>query len=179
MKGNLGDKPLNKYSCKYRLLYSFETFAEYNYPRYPFNITGVKTYYYTHDNSFLEIVMNNVRNHCSLANKPKKDRALFYAKQLSILNKVSERFLKIVSEHFEIHTTCEVDVHTNIFADYNIQNHGPVSSAKVQELLSESKLFIVISTLYDGPGPLEAMAAGAVYLQSNIEKNKRIEGFTR
>ena len=177
LRERFGEKRVSRYKCTYRVLDSFGTFAEYNYPSFPITLSPdelawsnydlllpqyLTLYPHTHDNSFLGFVVHDALNSTSLV-KRKKDRALLYAKRTSYVDNDNKRFLKIVSEYFEIHATSLVD--GGNVSGLNIHNHGPVSGAKVQELLSQSKLFIGIGFPYEGPGPLEAMAAGTVYLQ--------------
>ena len=165
-----------KYKCMLRVLDSFGTYPEYNFPWYPHKTPGLKTmwgnhnlilnqiltlYPHTHDNSFLGFVIPFAKKRSSnITNK--KPRALLYAKHFSYVNMFHmKRYLEIVSEYFEIHATC---VNSSRLPSY-IHNHGPVRGEKVQELLSKSNVFIGVGFPYEGPGPLEGMANGVVYLQ--------------
>lgn len=179
LRVNCGERLRNKYKCTYRVLDSFGTFAEYNYANYPsYLLPGGRSKWgqnnliltqfltlfpHTHDNTFLGFVVTNSSNRKNVGEK--KDMALLYAKKTSYLSPDSIEVLKIASTLFEIHATCVLDAYKNIFEKLNIRNHGPVSSERVQQVLSESKLFIGTGFPYEGPGPLEAMQAGTVYIQ--------------
>ena len=174
LKNRFGESSLSKYRCMIRILDSFGTYAEFNFPQYPHKIPGglsgwgrhnllltqfLTLYPHTHDNRFLGFVASNLTKYSSTTNS-KKDRALLYAKRASYI-KNYETYLQIVSEYFEVHATCMNDYNLPSY----IHNHGPVKGKKVQEMLSESKVFIGVGFPYEGPGPIEAMANGAVYLQ--------------
>lgn len=177
LRKNLGGGRLAKYKCKLRILDSFGTFVEFNFPDYPYTIPGGRTGYgllnlvptqiltlypHTHDNRFLGFVSFNM-----VANKTKgvvaegRPKALLYAKQASY-TKNYEEYLKIISEYFEIHATATND---NYELPPFIRNHGSVKQQEVQELLFDSSLFIGVGFPFEGPGPLEAMANGVPYLQ--------------
>ena len=191
LKANLGDSAANAYWCRLRILDSFGTYAEHNDPHYPHMIPGGKSrwglnqflltqvltlYPHTHDNSFLGFVVSS--NNILIKNKTKqeniqkkggKPRALIYAKKAVFLKALPnfERYLHIVSEYFNIHATINGDLPPSV--RNIIHNHGIVSGARVHELLSQSKLFLGMGFPFEGPGPLEAMANGVVYLQPRYQ----------
>lgn len=183
-------------SCMYRVLDSFGTFPEFNFHRHPFQ---EKTVYgnrnllmpqflnffpHTHDNSFLGFVVDNKwktkENNKDMKtmtayDKKKEDIALVYGKQCHYM-KGNQRYIEIVAKYFEVHVTCVDDAPIKYLPTmpFIAVNHGVVNSSRVQELLRNSKIFIGLGFPYEGPGPLEAMAAGTVFLQPkfNPPKNK-------
>lgn len=174
-----GERNFAKYNCKLRLLDSFGTFSEYNYKAYPHIIPGGRSFWgdlnllmpqlltlypHTHDNRFLGFVSRQNNKQKAVA---KKRQALLYAKH-SYYAKNHHSYLKIISEYFEIHATC-VESETDKLPSF-VHNHGSVPSERVHELLAESALFIGVGFPYEGPGPLEAMSNGAVYLQPKFDK---------
>ena len=105
-------------------------------------------------------------------NSTQKPMALLYAKDAEYIHLLKEtvRYLEIISEYFEIHATVGRNADRLKFVNSSIINHGSVTSNEVQRLLSRSKLFIGVGFPYEGPGPLEAMAQGAVYIQPKFAR---------
>ena len=173
-----GTSSTGKYKCMLRVLDSFGTDPEYNVNNYPHELPGGRSVYgnlnlllsqfltlypHTQDNRFMGFAISSNKN-ISLPMKPKKDIALLYAKHSKyFLHK--ERYLQIISEYFEIQATCVDDGNVPSY----IINHGPVNPSKVQSILSSAKLFIGVGFPYEGPGPLEAMASGTVFLQPKFD----------
>ncbi|XP_065674852.1 alpha-1,6-mannosylglycoprotein 6-beta-N-acetylglucosaminyltransferase A-like isoform X2 [Hydra vulgaris] len=179
----LGFASSAKYRCMMRILDSFGTYPEFNYPSYPHKIPGGRSgwanqnliptqfltlFPHTHDNSFLGFVVGNINSTENLSKKTKKNIALIYAKLSSYLaGRIA--YLDVINEYFEIHATL---VEINHPIPKYVINHGPVSGKKVKELLLQSKLFIGVGFPYEGPGPLEALAAGATYIQPKFDQPK-------
>lgn len=186
---HLGPRVASKYRCMFRVLDSFGTLPEYNFPGFEtlgnkgdwsdLNLipTQFLTFYpHTHDNLFLGFVIPNktvmhgikinVKTYYTNDNcNNTKPKALLYAKGASY-TKGYWNYLKIVSEYFNLYATCIYDDPLPSF----IHNYGPVSSSKFQKLLSQSKLFVGVGFPFEGPGSLEAMANGVVYLQPKFDK---------
>ena len=173
-----GISATSKYRCMFRVLDSFGTDPEYNYYGYPHEIPGgtspygerelllsqfLNLYPHTQDNNFIGFAVSNMKINSSRV-ESKKDIALIYAKRSSYFIG-NERYLQIVSEYFSMYATCVDEANVPNY----ITNHGPVSSLEVQRLLSLSKVFIGVGFPYEGPGPLEAMAAGCVFLQPKFD----------
>ncbi|XP_057292229.1 alpha-1,6-mannosylglycoprotein 6-beta-N-acetylglucosaminyltransferase A-like [Hydractinia symbiolongicarpus] len=190
LSNNNGFASTAKYRCMIRVLDSFGTFPEYNYPAYPHAIPGNRSdwanhnliptqfltlYPHTHDNYFLGFVVgSSKKNNKEGQWKQKKNKALLYAKLSSYFQEYID-YLKIISEYFELHATTVSETQLPSF----IINHGPVSGSEVQNLLSQSKLFVGVGFPYEGPGPMEALAAGAVFMQPKYDepKNKMNDAF--
>ncbi|XP_066929293.1 alpha-1,6-mannosylglycoprotein 6-beta-N-acetylglucosaminyltransferase A-like isoform X2 [Clytia hemisphaerica] len=190
---DLGAAATAKYRCRLRLLDSFGTWPEYNDPSYPFEIMGGRSpwanmnlltqqfltlYPHTDDNLFLGFVVGSKMMNELPTNKPteKQDKALLYAKLLSYCKSQENRkYLKIVSEYFQLEAT---SVKNENGFDF-LHNYGPVSGSKVKELLAGAKVFIGCGFPYEGPGPLEAMAAGTPFIQPKypVPKNKENDDF--
>ena len=162
--------------CKLRLLDDFGTEAEYNFPGYTekHGMAGsgwgnlnlqlqqfLTLFPHSPDNRFLGFVVGDGSNLKPITNN--KTIALIYGKQASYFEyKKMGKYLDVIHEYFEIHATAVKN--SKDIPDYVI-NHGPVSGAEIKSLLEKSKIFIGVGYPYEGPGPIEALAAGAVYLQ--------------
>ena len=162
--------------CKLRLLDSFGTEAEYNVPGYtkkhgiPGSAWGnlnlqlqqfLTLFPHSPDNRFLGFVVGGGSNLKPISTN--KTIALLYGKWASYFGyQTIRKYLDVIHEYFEIHATAVTN--SKDIPDYVI-NHGPVSGAEVTSLLEKSKIFIGVGFPYEGPGPIEALAAGAVFLQ--------------
>ena len=176
-----GEKAAAKFRCRFRILDVFGTFVEFNYPAYPHHIPGGRSWWgnlnmiptqfltlypHTQDNSYLGFVVSSStpKYNSHYPSNTTKPKALLYAKdgQYLRVRKETKRYLEIVSEYFDIEATCGRTEH---YLPPFVHNHGAVSGERIQQLLSQSKLFLGVGHPYEGPGPIEAMANGAVYLQ--------------
>lgn len=176
-----GSSTIANFRCMLRVLDSFGTDPAFNFPRYPYKLPrgrstwgnlNLKTtqfltmFPHTQDNYFLGFIMPTITGKSVRKVNETRQKALVYAK-LSSYIKGYEMFLQTLSEYFDIYATC-VNQERAPLPSY-IHNFGPVSFQRIQELLSESKLFIGVGFPYEGPGPLEAMANGAVFLQPKFK----------
>ncbi|XP_065898670.1 alpha-1,6-mannosylglycoprotein 6-beta-N-acetylglucosaminyltransferase B-like isoform X2 [Dysidea avara] len=165
------------YKCRIRILDSFGTDPLSNFRTKEFlppdshdsfanwNFEDTRQFWtlYPHspDNSFLGFAMEEpVMTYTG----ERKNQAVIYGKQASYING-REKFLDIIAEHMEIHSTFSDDV--SKIPSY-IVNHGLLSQPDLAHLLQASKLFIGVGFPYEGPGPLEALANGCVYIQPHF-----------
>jgi len=159
--------------CKLRILDSFGTEAEFNYGRYNEKIPGGRSFwgntdlllpqfftYFPHspDNTFLGFIAGRVEQ-----NKvyKKKDIAVIYGK-LDYYLPANTAYLEVIADHFEIHATM-LERRSRAMPSFII-NHGVMRESELKALLRKAKLFIGLGFPFEGPGPLDAIANGAVYL---------------
>ncbi|XP_065064116.1 alpha-1,6-mannosylglycoprotein 6-beta-N-acetylglucosaminyltransferase A-like isoform X1 [Rhopilema esculentum] len=170
--------------CKIRLLDSFGTEAEFNYGGYDQPILGGPSMwgrldlqlqqfltYFPHspDNTFLGFIAGSVKEKKLF----KKNQALIYGKLAMYLDFVDHKYLDTIKDYFEVHSTFAKKKDDGPLPSY-IVNHGVVKSDELKKILEETKLFIGLGFPFEGPGALEAVANGAVFLNPKFSpaKNK-------
>ena len=128
---------------------------------------------HTPDNRYLGFVVGSGAEHFVPEKKP---MALVYGK-LSNYFKDYKRYLEIIHEYFEVHATATLQADDHI-PKYVI-NHGVVPGETLKTLMLQSKLFVGLGFPYEGPGPIEAMAAGTVYIQPkyDVPRNRENSDF--
>ena len=167
------------FKCKFRILDSFGTEPEFNIRRFidnpgpweKWNFEDTRQmltlFPHTPDNSFLGFMIPTSQHKV----KVKKTIAVIYGKEKSYVNFLNEnrRVLQIVSEYLEIHTTMK---ETPDHLPFPVVNHGVLAYDDLLELLSESLLFVGLGFPYNGPGPLDAIAEGCLFLQPSFREGK-------
>lgn len=167
-----------KFSCLLRIIDTFGTEASYNNINYVKQHRQFKTswggqelnlkQFYTMfphspDNSFMGFVVEQFLNSTELTTLKKKNQAVVYGKSKFMWNG-KEEYLKVISKYVEIHATVYTESGGDSGLPSFVKNHGILSGADLQRLLLESKLFIGLGFPYEGPAPLEAIAAGCVFI---------------
>ncbi|XP_013421289.1 alpha-1,6-mannosylglycoprotein 6-beta-N-acetylglucosaminyltransferase A isoform X1 [Lingula anatina] len=170
-----------KFSCLLRVIDSFGTEPSFNHDQYAKAHKMMTTwgrqnlipqqffnmFPHTPDNSFIGFVVETPDNISSLNRVVRKeDQALVYGKHLSMW-KGKKQYLDIIHEFFEIHSTFYaggVKSEDKQEVPSYVINHGILSPGEIQKLLRESKIFVGLGFPYEGPAPLEAIAAGCVFL---------------
>jgi hypothetical protein len=162
------------YKCRIRVVDSFGTEPMYNFRTRDFQIDESTSLFsnwnfedtrqfwtlfpHTPDNSFLGFVVEPVASAGATA---KKNQGVLYGKE-AYYAYGKTKFLNTLGEMLELHSTFKGRGNA---LPAHIVNHGVLPSTDLKQLLSESKLFVGLGFPYDGPGPLEALAAGCVFLQ--------------
>lgn len=165
------------YKCRIRVLDSFGTEPIYNFRTRDFqydqsasmfsnwNFEDLRQFWtmypHTPDNSFLGFVVEPV----TMTTTTKKNQGVLYGKE-AYYGYGKAGFLNTLGEMIELHSTFKG--HGNRLPSHII-NHGVLSSSELKQLLSESKVFVGLGFPYDGPGPLEALAAGCVFIQPRFD----------
>ena len=175
-----------KYKCNIRVLDVYGTEPMYNFRTANFNmqesyanwnLEDTKQFWTfypdTPDNTFLGFIVPQVNNNTRQTGN-NKNIAVVYGKLAQSL--YSQRhnipLLQMVSEFFEVHSTFR-EAHPHL--PENIINHGFLNSNDLALLLQRAKLFVGLGYPYDGPGPFEALAEGAVFLQHKFSTPKSRE----
>merc|ERR1712100_424298 len=96
----------------------------------------------------------------------KKNQGVIWGKSVNYL-KTHVDFLKQLADIVELHSSCIVPV----FKHSNMKWHGSLSKNEWQNLLRESKFMIGLGDPLLGPSAMDAISAGAVYINP-IYKNK-------
>ncbi|KAI6660443.1 Alpha-1,6-mannosylglycoprotein 6-beta-N-acetylglucosaminyltransferase B-like [Oopsacas minuta] len=172
-----------QYKCKTRVLdvygteprYNFRT-ADYNtLERYAnWNLEDTKQFWTfypdTPDNTFLGFVVPQ-SNTIPTRTVTNRNIAVVYGKLADSLynQRHNVPLLQMVSEFFEVHSTFR-EGYTHL--PDNIINHGFLKSNDFAMLLGRAKLFIGLGYPYDGPGPFEALAEGAIFLQHKFSPSR-------
>lgn len=165
------------YKCRIRVIDSFGTEPMYNFRTKDFqydkttamfngwNFEDSRQFWtlfpHTPDNSFLGFVVEPV---AMAEGSQKKNQAVLYGKE-SYYAYGKTDYLNTLGEMIELHSTFK-DRGRSLPA--HVVNHGVLPSKNLKQLLSESKMFVGLGFPYDGPGPLEALAAGCVFLQPSF-----------
>ncbi|KAM7436456.1 hypothetical protein ABFA07_013722 [Porites harrisoni] len=176
----------SRYRCKMRILDSFGTDAEFNYPYYKESIPGGRSVWgdvnlllpqfmtmfpHSPDNSFLGFAVP--KKHRSKTREPKnRTNALIYGK-LPHFWKGKSRYIEVIRNHVQ-------EVHANIGSknetvlrkfdvpDYVI-NHGIVNISTLMDLFQGSKVFVGLGDPLEGPAALEALANGCFFLNPKFD----------
>lgn len=175
-----------KYKCNIRVLDVYGTEPVYNFRTADFNmqesyanwnLEDTKQFWTfypdTPDNTFLGFIVPQVNTN-TRQTENSKNIAVVYGKQAQSLYNQRHNIplLQMVSEFFEVHSTFR-ETHPHL--PENIINHGFLKSNELVSLLQRAKLFVGLSYPYDGPGPFEALAEGAVFLQHKFSTPKNRE----
>ncbi|ESN93534.1 hypothetical protein HELRODRAFT_115589 [Helobdella robusta] len=164
--------------CLLRIIDTFGTEAPYNSLTYSKKFKNLKTawggqeldlrQFYTMfphspDNSFMGFVVEQHLNTTESRSIERKQQALVYGKSLYMWSGMQD-YLSVISKHVEIHATVFTNSNEAHLLPSFVHNHGILSGPDLHRLLSESKLFIGMGFPYEGPAPLEAIAAGCVFI---------------
>lgn len=185
------------HKCKFRLVDSFGTHAEFNTKGYfssnRLRIGGKKnpwgghalrlkqywTFYpHTTDNSFLGFVVENDTKSSPIFAREKKRAVLIYGKEKYMWKGIEDVIQTLVENGYEVHSTvADADSGDAVFQ--NVKNHGFLSQANVSALLKSVGAFIGIGFPLEGPAPLEAVANGAVFINAKFDPphSRRITPF--
>ncbi|XP_031559579.1 alpha-1,6-mannosylglycoprotein 6-beta-N-acetylglucosaminyltransferase A-like [Actinia tenebrosa] len=170
------------FKCKFRILDSFGTEAQFNYAGFTEKIPGgsmglwgrhnlnlrqfMTMFPHSPDNSFLGFVVGEKPPDVKQPKK-KKPRALVYGKHFYMWKDLKNKeFLNIINKYLEIHATVggANDFELRKYIPSFVINHGVLPAAEVQSLLQQSMVFVGLGFPYEGPAPLEAIANGCFYL---------------
>lgn len=171
-----------KFSCMLWIIDSFGTEAAFNHKTYAtkhkhygsawgkhdLNLKQFFTMFpHSPDNSFMGFVVEQhlKQNETQVS---KKQQAVVYGKSQYMWNG-KETFLKTISKFVQIHGTVYTDFKSNSILPPFLVNHGILPGPDLQRLLLESKLFIGLGFPYEGPAPLEAIAAGCVFINPKFD----------
>eukprot|EP00794_Sanderia_malayensis_P019254 gene19254-21182_t len=180
----IGSSNSARLQCKLRVLDSFGTEAEFNYDRYDKKIPGGKSgwgnlnlllpqfmTYFPHspDNTFLGFAAGRSKKNLNEPLK-KENIAVIYGKHAAYLEG-NLKYLDVIKDYFEIHAT--MLGRRQEIPSY-VTNHGVLKIGNLTDLLARAKLFIGLGFPFEGPGPLDAISQGAVYLNPKfpVPKNK-------
>ncbi|CAH3193369.1 unnamed protein product, partial [Porites evermanni] len=176
----------SRYRCKMRILDSFGTDAEFNYPYYKESIPGGRSVWgdvnlllpqfmtmfpHSPDNSFLGFAVP--KKHRRKTREPKnRNSALVYGKLLHFW-KGKSLYIEVIRNHVQ-------EVHANIGSknetvlrkfdvpDFVI-NHGIVNISTLMDLFQSSKVFVGLGDPLEGPAALEALANGCFFLNPKFD----------
>ncbi|KAI6195497.1 Alpha-1,6-mannosyl-glycoprotein 6-beta-N-acetylglucosaminyltransferase [Aphelenchoides besseyi] len=172
--------------CRFRVLDSFGTHAEFNQPQYfrqnykkfgtklKSNVWGgnalnlqqfLTLYPHTDDNTFLGFV---VETHEFESKTERQNITLVYGKDQSMWEDSADVAAKLT----EIHGTVENYSAAVKHAGREFTNHGVLSPFDFNNLLRKSKVFLGLGFPIEGPAPLEAIASGAVFINPRFNPPK-------
>ncbi|KAF8571788.1 hypothetical protein P879_02173 [Paragonimus westermani] len=160
--------------CKYRLLDSFGTEAQFN--RANFSVWGnlrlnLQQFYtlfpHSPDNTFLgfvaEVTNTSPTSYISVSGKP---LALVYGKQFYMWKDV-ESYLLVLNETFELHGNV-VDLGSHTLPGF-VQNHGVTYGTAYLDLLKSVQVMIGLGFPYEGPAPVEAISNGVIFINPRFQ----------
>ena len=102
----------------------------------------------------------------------KKNQGVIWGKSADYLRRHGD-LLKQLAEFVELHSTCR----TPVVRHPNIKWHGPLSTKEWKALLKESKFLIGLGDPLLGPSAIDAISAGAVYINPIYKvKEKKLGG---
>ncbi|KXJ25562.1 Alpha-1,6-mannosylglycoprotein 6-beta-N-acetylglucosaminyltransferase A [Exaiptasia diaphana] len=181
------------FKCKFRILDSFGTEAQFNYAGFTGKIPGgrmgiwgrhnlnllqfMTMFPHSPDNSFLGFVVGKTVVPTAPVKK-KKPRALVYGKHHNIWREFGNRkFLDTINKYLEIHATIgglakEDELKKLKYIPEYVINHGVISPLEVQKLLQSTMVFVGLGFPYEGPAPLEAIANGCFFLNPKYDPPK-------
>lgn len=199
IRNKLGPSSVH-YRCRLRILDSFGTEPGFNYAEYKegdkfktnwgkadVHVRQIMTMFpHSPDNLFLGFVvdkaatMETIFSHADQSHKP---IGVLYAKDALYL-RGRRQYLDILNKYLEIHATIADEKNISkdgikkFVPDYVI-NHGIMKGSDLKKLLRKSKVFIGLAFPYEGPGPLEAIAQGSVFLNPKLNPplNRENSGF--
>lgn len=163
--------------CKLRIVDSFGTEPAYNHEGYAKRHRQFKSAWAMHnlnprqfftmfphsdDNSFMGFVVD-----MPIVSTPvpeKENIALVYGKHENYWAG-KEKYLQEFKEHLNVHATVFVPNPPSKLVPTWVKNHGLLKANDLMTLLLRSKIFVGLGFPYEGPNPLEAIAAGAVFIQ--------------
>ncbi|KAI0216419.1 Alpha-1,6-mannosylglycoprotein 6-beta-N-acetylglucosaminyltransferase A [Lamellibrachia satsuma] len=166
-----------KFSCLLRIIDSFGTEPAFNYMPYA-KTHNSKSQWAMHnlnpqqfftmfphspDNSFMGFVVEQHLKQTKNTDIKRKNQAVVYGKALYMWQG-KQTYLNIIKDHLEVHGTVFVDKPADNLLPNFVHNHGILKGPELQQLLRESKVFVGLGFPYEGPGPLEAIAQGCVFL---------------
>ena len=99
-------------------------------------------------------------------------KILVYGKMISYWTGHENLFQRLHDEGFEIHGTlpeAQEDKSKREKLPEFVVNHGLLDGAAFKELLSTAGFFLGLGFPYEGPAPLEAIAAGAIFINPKLD----------
>ncbi|KAK3735088.1 hypothetical protein QZH41_011256 [Actinostola sp. cb2023] len=175
------------FKCKFRILDSFGTEAQFNYAGFTEKIPGgsmgiwgrhnldlrqfMTMFPHSPDNSFLGFVVGKTPASQSPPKK-KKPRALVYGKHYFMWKDLkNKQFLDVVNKYLEIHATVggAPEAELQKYIPKYVINHGVLPAAEIEKLLHDTMVFVGLGFPYEGPAPLEAIANGCFYLNPKYD----------
>ncbi|CAD5210627.1 unnamed protein product [Bursaphelenchus xylophilus] len=181
--------------CRFRVLDSFGTHAEFNHPTYfrknykslgakslkqnPWGGNGLNLkqfltlYPHTDDNTFLGFVVQTFEQE----DTKRENWTVIYGKE-AYMWKDAGKVLQIASEFTQLHATVENATTAKEYANVPFENHGNLPAEKFHGLLRKAKVFLGLGFPIEGPAPLEAVANGAIYLNPIFKTAKSRRNYT-
>ena len=98
----------------------------------------------------------------------KKNQGVIWGKSADYLRRHVD-MIRQLAEFVELHSTCR----TPVIRHPNIKWHGPLSSSDWKALLKESKFLIGLGDPLLGPSAIDAISAGAVYINPVYKTKER------
>ncbi|KAI6183291.1 Peptide-N(4)-(N-acetyl-beta-glucosaminyl)asparagine amidase [Aphelenchoides bicaudatus] len=170
--------------CRFRVLDSFGTHAEFNQPQYfrsNFKKYGTKLksnplgrqcfltlYPHTDDNVFLGFV---VETHPISDQIKRENITVVYGKEAYMWENAS-RILNVAARYTKIHGTVENYKSAVEHAQMEFENHGLLSALEFNQLLQRAKVFLGLGFPLEGPAALEAISNGAIFIQPRFDPPK-------
>lgn len=176
MKQLLGN--LAKVKCRFRVVDSFGTEAQFNHLTDPslrtafgshdLNLKQFNTMFpHSPDNTFFGFVVGKKVEENKVFSK--KPIALVYGKHKTMWQDVQKtRFLDIVSEFFEVHATIGFQGQGKFTIPSYVKNHGVLKRKELMDLLKSAKVFVGMGFPFEGPAPLEALSKGCFFLNAKL-----------
>ncbi|CAD5123239.1 DgyrCDS11597 [Dimorphilus gyrociliatus] len=163
--------------CKLRIVDSFGTEPAYNHEGYAKSHRQFKSAWAMHnlnprqfftmfphsdDNSFMGFVVDMPVFSTPIPEK--ENIALVYGKHENYWG-TKEKYLEVFKKYLDVHGTVFVPNPPSKIIPSWVQNHGLLKATDLMTLLQRSKVFVGLGFPYEGPNPLEAVAAGAIFIQ--------------
>ncbi|KAI6238388.1 Alpha-1,6-mannosyl-glycoprotein 6-beta-N-acetylglucosaminyltransferase [Aphelenchoides fujianensis] len=176
--------------CRFRVLDSFGTHAEFNQPQYfkanykrfgskvksnpwgghALNLQQFLTLYpHTDDNTFLGFVVET--QPFGSQEIARENLTVVYGKDASMWVD-SAPVLEVAARFTEIHGTVLNYSAASRHAQREFENHGVLSPLDFSALLRRAKIFLGLGFPIEGPAPLEAVANGAIFINPRFEPPK-------
>ncbi|CAD5207879.1 unnamed protein product [Bursaphelenchus okinawaensis] len=175
--------------CRFRVLDSFGTHAEFNHPKYfrqnyrklgaksikqnPWGANGLNLkqfltlYPHTNDNTFLGFVVQTFKQ----TETKRHNWTVVYGKE-AYMWKNADALLKVAAQYTSLHATVADEEPAKDYVNVNFTNHGNLKPPEYHGLLKRSKILLGLGFPIEGPAPLEAVANGAIYLNPVFETPK-------
>ncbi|KAI6224537.1 Alpha-1,6-mannosyl-glycoprotein 6-beta-N-acetylglucosaminyltransferase [Aphelenchoides fujianensis] len=173
--------------CRFRVLDSFGTHAEFNQPQYfkanykrfgskvksnpwgghALNLQQFLTLYpHTDDNTFLGFVVET--QPFGSQEIARENLTVVYGKDASMWVDSAP----VAARFTEIHGTVLNYSAASRHAQREFENHGVLSPLDFSALLRRAKIFLGLGFPIEGPAPLEAVANGAIFINPRFEPPK-------
>ncbi|XP_031550689.1 alpha-1,6-mannosylglycoprotein 6-beta-N-acetylglucosaminyltransferase A-like isoform X2 [Actinia tenebrosa] len=171
------------YGCKFLMLDSFGTEAEFNYAFYKPQLRRsawgnlnaklkqfMTMFPHSPDNLFLgfAVPMKSRPVRLDQPEPEKKPKALIYGKDHNYY-RGKRKYLDILNKYVELHCTIPLeDKNIRSTVPEYVINHGIVNNTELVRILQESKVFVGLGFPFEGPAPLDAVANGCFYINPKI-----------